>query len=115
MIIIGVVLGLLILLAGFLSTKIRTVPTWTCGEVQTNEQMRIPGTHFYKTVSSMGMLKQLYYGQEKTWFDLYNQGGRLGMALTNFLKWLHSGLLSMYVTWVTLGLLIILFIVCRIW
>ena len=115
LIIIGVVLGLLILLAGFLATKIRTVPTWTCGEVQTNEQMRIPGTHFYKTVSSMGMLKQLYYGQEKTWFDLYNQAGRLGMALTNFLKYLHSGLLSMYVTWVTLGLLIILFIVCRIW
>ena len=115
MIIIGVVLGLLILLAGFLATKTRTVPTWTCGEVQTNEQMRIPGTHFYKTVSSMGMLKQLYYGQEKGYFDLYNQGGRLGMALTNFLKFLHSGLLSMYVTWVTLGLLIILFIVCRIW
>ncbi len=115
LIIIGVLLGLLILWVGFLSTKTRTVPTWTCGEVMPNEQMRIPGTHFYKTVSSMGLLKKLYTGQEKSYFDLYNQAGRLGLTLTNFLKFLHSGLLSMYVTWVTLGLLIILFIVCRIW
>ncbi len=115
LIIIGVVLGLLILLAGFLTTKIRTVPTWTCGEVQTNEQMRIPGTHFYKTVSSMGGLKGLYTGQAKGYFDPYDQSGRFGLALTEFLRWLHSGILSIYLTWVILGLLVILFIVCRIW
>ncbi len=111
----GIVLGLLILLFGLLARKVRQVPTWTCGEVQTDEQMTIPGTHFYKTVSSMGGLKQLYKGQEKGYFDTYNQGGRIGLALTEFLRWLHSGILPMYLTWVTLGLLIILFIVCRIW
>ena len=115
LIILGIVLGLLILLVGLLSRKVRTVPTWTCGEVQTNEQMTIPGTHFYKTVSSMGGLKQLYTGQEKGYFDLYNQGGKVGLALTDFLKWLHSGVLSMYLTWIILGLLTILFVVCRIW
>jgi hypothetical protein len=46
---------------------------------------------------------------------LYNQSGKLGLALTDFLRWLHSGVLPMYLTWVTLGLLVILFIVCRIW
>ncbi len=112
---IGIALGLLILLVGLLSRKVRTVPTWYCGEVQDNERMIIPGTHFYKTVSSMGGLKQLYSGQEKSYFDLYNQSGRLGLALTEFLRWLHSGVLPMYLTWVTLGLLVILFIVCRIW
>ncbi len=115
LIIIGIGLGLLILLVGLLARKVRTVPTWTCGEAQTNEQMIIPGTHFYKTVSSMGGLKQLYTGQEKGHFDLYNQSGKCGLGLTNFLKWLHSGLLPMYLTWVTLGLLVILFIVCGIW
>ncbi len=112
---IGIALGLLILLVGLLATKVRTVPTWTCGEVQENDQMIIPGTGFYKTVSSMDGLRGLYKGQEKGYFDLYDQGGRLGLALTGFLRWLHSGVLPMYLTWVTLGLLIVLFVICGIW
>ena len=115
LIIVGIGLGVLIWLVGKLSKMVRIVPTWTCGEVQPNEEMIVPGTHFYKTVSSMGGLKQLYSGQEKGHFDLYNQGGRCGLALTGFLRWLHSGVLPMYLTWVTLGLLVVLFVVCKIW
>jgi hypothetical protein len=77
--------------------------------------MAIPGTHFYKTVSQMSGLKQLYEAQEKGYFDTYDQSGRFGLALTAFLRWLHSGILPMYLTWVTLGLLIVLFVVCGIW
>jgi len=115
LILIGIALGLIILLVGLLARKVRIVPTWTCGEVQPNEQMIVPGTHFYKTVSSMGGLRQLYTGQEKGYFDPYDQGGKVGLALTNFLRWLHSGILPMYLTWLTLGLLVILFVLCRIW
>ena len=115
LILIGIVLGLLILLIGLLAKKLRIVPTWTCGEIQTNEQMIVPGTGFYKTVSDMGGLKQLYSGQEKGYFDPYDQSGKVGLALTGFLRWLHSGILPMYLTWVTLGLLVILFVVCGIW
>ena len=115
LIIIGILIGWLILATGWLSKKVRTVPTWYCGEVQDNEQMIIPGTHFYKTVSSMGGLKQLYTGQEKGHFDLYDQGARLGLTFTDLLRRLHSGILPTYLTWVTLGLLVILFIICGIW
>ncbi len=115
LIIIGVVLGLVIVVIGLAARKARVVPTWTCGEIQDNDDMIVPGTHFYKTVSSMRILKQLYTGQEKGYFDLYDQSSRLGGALTGFLRWLHNGILSTYLTWVTLGLLIILFVVCRIW
>jgi NADH:ubiquinone oxidoreductase subunit 5 (subunit L)/multisubunit Na+/H+ antiporter MnhA subunit len=115
LIIVGIILGIVLFLVGILARKVRIVPTWICGEIQENEEMIIPGTHFYKTVSSMGGLKQLYSGQEKGYFDLYNQFGALGFALTSFLRWLHSGVLSMYLTWVILGLLILLFVVCRIW
>ena len=115
LIIVGIILGLLVLLIGLLARKVRVVPTWTCGEVQTNEQMTVSGTHFYKTVSSMGGLKQLYTGQEKGYFDTYNQGGRFGLALTGFLRVLHTGILPIYLTWVTLGLLVVLFVICRIW
>ena len=115
MIIAGVALGIIIWLVGRFSKQIRIVPTWTCGEIQTNEQMTIPGTHFYKTVSQMGGLKELYAGQEKGYFDTYNQSGRIGLLFTGFLKWLHSGVLPMYLTWVTLGLLAVLFALCQIW
>ncbi|MFZ2149100.1 MAG: proton-conducting transporter membrane subunit [Sedimentisphaerales bacterium] len=114
LIIIGIGLGMLIWFVARLSRNIRTVPTWTCGEVQNNEDMRIPGTHFYKTVSQMKGLKQLYEGQEKGYFDLYNQGGKCGLGLTAFLRWLHSGVLPMYLTWVVLGLMIIIFVVCEV-
>ncbi|MCK4751881.1 MAG: NADH dehydrogenase [Planctomycetes bacterium] len=113
--IIGIILGSLILAVGFLSKKVRLVPTWTCGEVQENAEMTIPGTHFYKTVSSMSGLKGLYKGQEKGCFDSYDQSGKVGSALTNFLRWLHGGILSIYLSWVIMGLLVILFIVCKIW
>jgi formate hydrogenlyase subunit 3/multisubunit Na+/H+ antiporter MnhD subunit len=107
-------LATILILIG-IAKRVRIVPTWTCGEVQTNEQMTIPGTHFYKTVSQMGGLKQLYSSQEKGYFDSYDQSGKVGLGLTEFLRWLHSGILPMYLTWVTLGLLIILFVVCKIW
>jgi formate hydrogenlyase subunit 3/multisubunit Na+/H+ antiporter MnhD subunit len=114
LLIIGIGLGLLIWFVAKLSKNIRTVPTWTCGEVQSNESMRIPGTHFYKTVSRMDGLKQLYSCQEKGYFDPYDQSGKAGQGLTNFLKWLHSGVLPMYLTWVVLGLLIIIFVICEV-
>jgi proton-translocating NADH-quinone oxidoreductase chain M len=113
-IIIGVGVGLLILAVGWLSRKSRVVPTWTCGEVLDNRQMTIPGTHFYKTVSSMAGLKQLYTWQENGRFDLYNQAQNLGLAFIKRLRSLHSGILPTYLTWVILGLLVILPIVCGI-
>jgi formate hydrogenlyase subunit 3/multisubunit Na+/H+ antiporter MnhD subunit len=115
LILVGIILGLLILLIGKFKKNVRIVPTWACGEVQDNDEMIIPGTHFYKTVSSMRILKPLYDSQEKGYFDLYNQSARCGQALTDFLKWLHSGILSAYLTWVILGLLVILFVICKIW
>jgi len=115
LLVVGIIIGVLVLAVSLWSKKVRTVPTWTCGEIQDNEQMIIPGTHFYKTVSDMGGLRQLYRGQEKGYFDPYDQSSRIGLALTGFLRWLHSGVLPMYLTWVTVGLLVILFVLCRIW
>jgi NADH:ubiquinone oxidoreductase subunit 5 (subunit L)/multisubunit Na+/H+ antiporter MnhA subunit len=115
LIVIGIIVGLLILAVGFMARKVRIVPTWTCGEVMDNDDMIIPGTHFYKTVSSMGGFKQFYSGQEKGYFDLYDQCGKLGQYLTGFLRWLHSGILGQYLMWVMLGLLAIIFIICKNW
>jgi formate hydrogenlyase subunit 3/multisubunit Na+/H+ antiporter MnhD subunit len=115
LIVAGIVIGLLILVVAKVASKARIVPTWTCGEILSNEQMIIPGTHFYKTISSMNGLRQMYASQEKGWFDLYDQGGRLGLTFTNMLKSLHNGLLPVYLTWITFGLLVLLFVLCKIW
>ncbi|HIJ71562.1 MAG TPA: hypothetical protein HPP87_09410 [Planctomycetes bacterium] len=111
----GLFLGGVVLFVGLVSRKSRTVSTWTCGEIMDNDEIIVSGTHFYKTISEMGGLKQLYKRQEQKWFDLYDQGGLLGLDLSRFLRWLHSGLLPMYLTWVVLGLLIILTVFCTIW
>lgn len=111
----GILAGGVIMLIGLSAAKTRTVKTWSCGEVIENDRMIVPGTHFYKTISDMGGLKQLYDTQQKGWWDPYNWGAMAGGGISDFLKWLHSGLLPMYLTWVTLGLLIILYIVCNIW
>ncbi len=101
-----------VLVMGSFARKTRQVPTWTCGEVQANDEMIVPGTQFYKTVSSMRGLKQMYGSQERGCFDLYDQSGRAGLAVTGLLRWLHSGMLPVYLTWVTVGLLLVLFVLC---
>lgn len=111
LLLIGVGAGLVVLFVAAFMKKVREVPTWTCGEVQPNDEMIIPGTHFYKTISAMKGLRQMYGGQEQGHFDLYNQGGRVGLVLTGMLRWLHSGVLPIYLTWVTVGLLLVLFVI----
>ena len=59
MIIIGIILGIVLLLLGIFARKVRVVETWACGERQDNEQMIIPGTHFYKTVSVDGRFETI--------------------------------------------------------
>jgi formate hydrogenlyase subunit 3/multisubunit Na+/H+ antiporter MnhD subunit len=115
LLLVGIGVGAGVLVVSAFRKKVRDVPTWTCGEIQRNDEMIIPGTHFYKTVSSMGGLRQMYKGQESGYFDLYNQSGRVGLAVTGILKWMHGGILPVYLTWVTLGLLIVLFVICGIW
>jgi NADH:ubiquinone oxidoreductase subunit 5 (subunit L)/multisubunit Na+/H+ antiporter MnhA subunit len=115
LLLIGIGIGLGVLFVSAFAKKVRIVQTWTCGEAQPNDEMIIPGTHFYKTVSSLDGLKQLYHGQERGHYDLYDHGGRFGFVFTGLLRWMHGGVLPVYLTWVTFGLLIVLFILCRIW
>ena len=110
----GCIIVLLIFVLSRSSIK-QNVPTWTCGEVQTNDEMIIPGTHFYKTISSLSPFKQLYRLQEKEQFDLYKHSGDIGLLFSGLLKWMHSGLLPVYLAWTVFGLLVILIVICNIW
>ena len=117
LIIVGIIVGVLVWFVMRLSDNVRIVPTWNCGEKtdSNSDKLIVPGTHFYKTVSSMNGLKPIYAGQEKGYFDVYNQSGRLGLSVTGLFRWLHSGILPMYLTWVTIGLLAVLLALCKVW
>ncbi len=112
---VGLVVAGGVLLASVRARTVRSVPTWSCGEVQPNDRMIVPGTHFYKTVSSLQPLRCLYRLQEKGWFDVYAYGGTVGLAVSRFLRWMHSGVLNTYLTWVVVGLLVVLYVLCDIW
>ena len=112
---VGILIALLALFLSRNLIKQRSVPTWTCGEIQPNDDMIIPGTHFYKTISSMSPFKLLYRLQEKESFDLYNHSGKIGLLFSGFLKWMHSGLLPVYLAWTVFGLIVILIVICNIW
>ncbi|HEV58773.1 MAG TPA: hypothetical protein ENN87_14965 [Phycisphaerales bacterium] len=111
----GLVVAGGLLLVAMRSRTVRSVPTWSCGEVPPNDRMIVPGTHFYKTVSSLQPLRCLYRLQEKGWFDVYAYGGTVGQAISRFLRWMHSGVLNTYLTWVVVGLLVVLYVLCDIW
>jgi len=115
LLVLGVLVGLgVLVVGGWLAGKVRRVPTWTCGERQDNDRMIIPGTHFYKTVSSMKGLRGFYQHQDRGHFDLYNHSGAIGLTVTAFLRWLHNGALPMYLTWVTVGLLLLVLMICQV-
>jgi len=55
----------------------------------------------------MPLLKKIYTAQEKGHLDPYSWLGRLGLSFTGFLKRVHNGLLSWYLSWSLLGIVIL--------
>jgi formate hydrogenlyase subunit 3/multisubunit Na+/H+ antiporter MnhD subunit len=111
MIVVGVVIGLLIYLAGR-GGKVKTSSMYVGGELLTTDE-RITGTDFYATVSDMGFFKGIYAWAEKRAFDTYDIGRKISFYFTRGLRGAHSGVLSDYLTWMLAGVLILLIILLR--
>jgi formate hydrogenlyase subunit 3/multisubunit Na+/H+ antiporter MnhD subunit len=108
----GLLIGLIIYALGRIKKKARVGETFIGGEVLKSEDIRVPGTGFYNSISSMKPFKGIYQTQEKGAFDPYNWFGRLGLIFSTILKKIHNGILPFYVFWTLLGMgvLILLFI-----
>ncbi|HVO77098.1 MAG TPA: proton-conducting transporter membrane subunit [Candidatus Bathyarchaeia archaeon] len=112
LILVGVILGLLIY--GFSSTapyRIDENP-WIGGNVMESEEIRYPGTQFYKTVTEdLGPgIKTLFEDGEKGALDGYNYFGKIGDSFVQVLRMLHNGNLSTYLAWIVIGLGVLSFI-----
>jgi formate hydrogenlyase subunit 3/multisubunit Na+/H+ antiporter MnhD subunit len=107
MILAGFVLGFLIYLAGALKNS-RIAPPFVGGEVlEKNPEMRLSGVDFYRTVSDLGFLKVMYRLAAKKLFDLYVVCDRTAAGVGAVFSFLHNGLLSRYLLWFLIGLVVI--------
>ena len=112
LIIVGVIVGFII----YAFSRIRTVRldenVWIGGNIMDNEEIRIPGTHFYKTVTDdiSPVLSAAFRDGEKGALDIYTIGGKLGNSLVQVLRGLHNGILSTYLSWAIIGLGVLAFI-----
>lgn len=108
----GLILGILFYYIGKMSTR-ATRPVFLGGEEPVREVNRFSGTHFYKTITDMGVFKTLFEDGEKGVFDVYNIIGKLGNSFIEVLRKFHNGVLSVYLSWCIIGLGFIIFLLLR--
>ena len=112
LIIVGVIVGFII----YAFSRIRNVRldenVWTGGNIMDNEEIRIPGTHFYKTVTDdiSPVFSAAFRDAEKGALDIYNIWGKLGNNFVQVLRRMHDGVLSTYLSWMIIGLGVLAFI-----
>ena len=63
---------------------------------------------FFDTVRNLAGIKTVYDDAEHSAFDIYNIGARFGNTFVQMLRRCQTGVLPLYVSWVVLGLVVIL-------
>ena len=104
----GLVVGLIIYLLGKYRKSARVVAPFIGGEKLEQKTGRVIGTYFYDTIKEMPGLKSTYTAQGKGHLDPYTWIGGLGLGITGLLKRIHNGLLSWYLSWSLLGILVLI-------
>jgi formate hydrogenlyase subunit 3/multisubunit Na+/H+ antiporter MnhD subunit len=111
LIVVGVVFGLMIYLAGRLKGT-RTSSMYVGGEILTPEE-RVTGTDFYTTVSDMGFFSTMYRWAESRAFDTYDIGRSISFYFIRGFRAAHTGILPEYLTWSLAGLLVLVILLLR--
>ncbi|MCK4419900.1 NADH-quinone oxidoreductase subunit L [Candidatus Aerophobetes bacterium] len=112
LIIIGIIIGAVIYRVGKLKKNLREDTSYIGGEVLSSEN-RVTGTEFYDTIKDVGLLKWVYKKAEEKLFDIYDQGARLVFLFTKGLQKVHTGILTNYLVWCLVGMLILFLVLIR--
>jgi len=110
LLIIGLAAGALIYLAGRAMAKVRTAPAFIGGESIPDDRLKVSGVRFYDTIRDISIIGDFYEESERRVYDIYEQLKKVTFWLSDFFKWMHSGLLHTYLAWCLLGLVILLFV-----
>jgi len=109
LIVLGIMLGLVVYWLAR-PIRIRRTTMFVGGEIFPAEEVRVPGTGFYESIRNTGVLKTLYGDAQEGAFDVYVLVGRYGSNVVQLLRSIHNGVLSTYLAFGTLGLLVLLFV-----
>ncbi|MCP4711642.1 MAG: hypothetical protein GY869_23740, partial [Planctomycetes bacterium] len=110
--IVALALGLLIFFLGK-GFKFRQDRIYLGGEKISPETFHYSGTGFYDTVRQLPGFKGAMSDAEDKVFDVYSIAGKLGGVFVEGLRRCQTGVLSLYVSWVVLGLVIIIIYLLR--
>jgi formate hydrogenlyase subunit 3/multisubunit Na+/H+ antiporter MnhD subunit len=103
---VGILVGLIIYAFGQTKRVRIDENVWVGGNILGNEEIRIPGTHFYKTVTDdlYPAYSALFRDGQTGALDPYNIWSKIGSSLVQVLSRLHNGILSTYLSWTIIGL-----------
>jgi NADH:ubiquinone oxidoreductase subunit 5 (subunit L)/multisubunit Na+/H+ antiporter MnhA subunit len=87
--------------------KVRQARIYIGGEKLPPQAGHYSGTTFYNTVRAMPFIRAVFRDAEKESFDVYRFSGRFGGSLVNVLRSCQTGVLPLYISWVVLGLVLI--------
>jgi len=109
----GIVIGGIIYLLGR-AVKTRQVDVFVGGEdLDKLPDMRISGTDFYNSISDIKILRFIYKMAKKKLFDIYEVGKKMTFAFCAVLRYIHNGILSTYLAWCLLGMIILFYVLSR--
>ena len=106
LILIGIMMGFVFVWIWAGWKKIRVVRPFLGGEVPaaTDDRFRTTGTYFYDTISKLPVIGPLLKHGQAGAMDLYHWAEKYGRTLVELLRAQHTGLISLYVSWVLVGL-----------
>ncbi len=110
---VGLLAGLVLYLLGT-AFKTRETGIFVGGEdPDAYPEMRVSGTAFYNTIQELGILRLIYRWAENKVFDVYEVGSRMTFGFNKVLSAIHNGVLSTYLAWCLLGMLVLFYIFFR--
>lgn len=112
LIVVGIVAGLIVYAFGRIRRLRVDENVWIGGNVMDSEEIRIPGTDFYRTVTEdvNPIMRTAFSDGEKGSLDAFNVCAYIGNGLVQVLRSVHNGILSTYLSWAVIGLGVLAFI-----
>ncbi len=110
LILLGLAIGLGFVWVSIFGRRIRVVRPFIGGEVPVlgDGRFRVPGTQLYETIRKLPVVGGLLDNGEAGAMDVYHWSGKHGGTLVELLRAQHTGLVSLYVTWCLIGLVVTL-------
>lgn len=105
LIVFGIIVGFLIFAIS--KIKFRETEVYLLAELKPQES-KISGTEFYNDIKELSGFKLIYFLAEKKFFDIYEWCKNIVFGVGSILSFLHTGNLHFYLSWVIIGLAILL-------